>query len=66
METMDELWNDDELENELQEEYQEEAELEIEESEEEIEAEEEYLELDNDENFGIVARGRPTGDRPED
>lgn len=66
METFDELWDDDELENELQEEDLEELELEIEEQEEEIEAGEDYLELDENESFGIVARGKPTGDRPED
>lgn len=66
METFDEMFNDEELENELQEEYLEELEEEIEELEEEFEAGEDYLELDEDGSFGIVARGKPTGDRPED
>ncbi len=59
MDTLDELWNEEELEKEIDEEY-------LKELEEETEAEEDFPEFGVEESFEIIARGRPTGDRPDD
>jgi len=59
MDTLDELWNQQELERIIREDLEEERDS-------QIDAEEESLELDIEESDHIVARGRPTGDRPED
>ncbi len=59
MDTLEELWNQQELERIIREELQEEHES-------QIDADEESLELDIEESDRVVARGRPTGDRPDD
>lgn len=59
MDTLEELWNEQEMERRIREELKE-----VE--EDEIQEEEESIEPDFDESGNVVAYGRPTGDRPEE